>query len=97
MSGLDLLIDTLATERLTRLVVDDELTAPIREYVWKNHPPEETKIGYFLTCPFCASIWAGGVAVLARTVAPRSWRLVGTTLALSGAVSLMRETLDRLD
>jgi hypothetical protein len=99
---LDLLLDGLATERITRLVVDDEITADIREWVWKNHSPEDTKIGYFLTCPFCVSIWAGG-AVALMSAAPSSGVFSGMvsvlryTLALSGAVSLVREAVDRLD
>jgi hypothetical protein len=102
VSAVDLLTDVLATHRVTRLVVDDELTSPVREYIWKNHPPEETRLGYFVTCPFCVSIWAGAaVALLSAT--PSRGVFGGTvavfryTLALSGAVSLAREALDRLD
>lgn len=102
MRTLDLLLDTLATERITRLVVDDKLTEPIREYIWHNHPPEETKIGYFVTCPFCVSIWAGGAVALMSSTPSGSMfsgtvRVLKYTLALSGAVSLAREALDRLD
>jgi hypothetical protein len=97
----DALLDGLATYRVTRLVVDDELTSPIREYIWKNHSPEETKIGYFVTCPFCVSIWAGGLVALmsatpSRGVFSGSVAVLKYTLALSGAVSLAREALDRL-
>jgi hypothetical protein len=101
VTPLDLVVDALATSRLTRLVVDDELTEPIREYIWKNHSPEDTKLGYFVTCPFCVSIWAGGVvALISATPSDRmfsgSLRVLKYTLALSGAVSLAREALDRL-
>jgi Protein of unknown function (DUF1360) len=102
VSPVDALLDVLATYRVTRLVVDDELTAPVREYIWKNHPPEETRLGYFVTCPFCVSIWAGG-AVALMSATPSGGVFSGTfsvlkyTLALSGAVSLAREALDRLD
>lgn len=102
MSPLDLVIDILATQRVTRLVVDDELTSPVREYIWKNHPPDETRLGYFVTCPFCVSIWAGGLVALMSTTPSTSMfsgtvRVLKYTLALSGAVSLAREALDRLD
>jgi len=99
---LDVVLDVLATQRITRLVVDDELTSPIREYIWKNHSPEETKLGYFVTCPFCVSIWAGGaVALMSATpsgsVFSGTFSVLRYTLALSGAVSLVREALDRLE
>jgi hypothetical protein len=100
---IDLLIDALATERITRLVVEDELTAPAREYIWRNHPPEDTRLGYFVTCPFCVSIWAGGaVAVLSAALSRGVFSgmvlsVLRYTLALSGAVSLAREALDRLE
>jgi hypothetical protein len=102
VKALDLVLDALATERITRLVVDDELTAPLREYVWKNHSPEDTKLGYFLTCPFCTSIWAGAVIAVLRTgsspgVFSGMVSVLRYTLALSGAVSLTREALDRLE
>jgi hypothetical protein len=83
--ALDLLVDGLATERITRLVVDDKLTEPIREYIWRNHPPEETKIGYFVTCPWCTSIWAAALVVAGRTVAPKTWDKVAQALAFSMA------------
>ena len=102
MNPVDALLDVLATYRVTRLVVDDELTSPIREYIWHNHPPDDTRLGYFVTCPFCVSIWAGGaVALMSSTPSDRVFsgtvRVLRYTLALSGAVSLAREALDRLD
>jgi Protein of unknown function (DUF1360) len=101
LTPLDFVIDALATERLTRLVVDDEITADLREWVWKKYPPESTKIGYLLTCPFCASVWAGGLVALASATPSRgvfsgSVAVLKYTLALSGAVSLAREALDRV-
>jgi len=102
MSWLGLVSGTLATYRLTRLVVEDELLSDLREWVWKNHSPEETKIGYFITCPHCVSVWAGGVVVaMALGSTPPVGVVRGTvgvlrnTLALSGAVSLVHEVLDR--
>jgi len=100
-------IDGLAVYRLTRLVTEDELLAELREWIWKKHPPEDTKLGYFVTCPFCVSIWAGAAVALMSAasagdnrpgrVFSGSLRVLKYTLALSGAVSLSREALDRLD
>lgn len=99
----DLILDVLATQRLTRLVTEDQITEPVRELVWKRFDPEETKIGYFVTCPHCVSVWAGGlIALLTAGGGPPSRGVFGGTvavfrytLALSGATSLVREVLDR--
>lgn len=88
---LEFVIDALATHRLTKLAIDDEITAPLREKVWERYPPHEHNIGYVLTCPWCSSMWIGlGVAV-ARTIAPSAWRPLSYALALSSLTSLIEE------
>jgi hypothetical protein len=86
---LSLALDCLATYRLTRLLTEDELLAPVREYVWRNHSPEETKLGYFVTCPWCVSIWAGALVVGARAVAPQQWDKVAQGLSFSALTGLV--------
>jgi hypothetical protein len=84
---LDLVIDVLATSRLTRLATEDELTQPFRDYVtgrWQG-----SKLAYFVTCPFCVSVWAG--LVVAGSPLPR-W--VKRTLACSEATILVRRLSD---
>lgn len=51
-----------ATYRLTRLIQEDEITAPLRERFHEKFPPESTKIGYLSTCPHCLSMWIAPVA-----------------------------------
>lgn len=85
----DLVEDALATHRLTKLVLDDQLTAPVRDWVFKRFPPESTRLGYLLTCPWCASIWLGAGVTTARFVAPRAWRPIARLLALSSATGLL--------
>lgn len=49
----------VATLRLTRLVIEDDITESLREYVWDRYGgPEESKIGYAITCYWCTSIYA---------------------------------------
>lgn len=62
----------LAVFRITRLLVEDRLLDSPRNkiifYAWKNSglKPEEWKneneplLAYFITCPWCMSIWVGG-------------------------------------
>lgn len=90
---MNFLIDTLATVRLTRLVIDDTITEPLREKAMdalirtgEEHPdlkPITDKLEYFLSCPWCVSIWAAGALFTLRKVAPETANLVSSTLAAS--------------
>jgi hypothetical protein len=83
-------VDALATARLTRLVVDDEIFQPVRDRVQGRWP--ESKLAYLMTCPVCVSIWAG-VAVAGFGRSPTlGW--VKRTLALSEATILVRRVSD---
>lgn len=86
----DLAVDALATYRGTRLIVEDKVAEPVREWVWKNYSPSDTHLGYLITCPFCTSIWVGGAIALAKLAAPRLSKPVRYALALS-AVTCMYE------
>lgn len=87
--ALALAVDALATFRITRLVVEDEITSPIREAVWKRYDVSDTKLGYFLTCPWCVSIWVGAGVVAAHHVAPSVWKPVARTLAASAVTGMI--------
>jgi hypothetical protein len=88
-----LIVNALATHRLTRLVTTDAITEPVRKRVWEKYPPETTKLGYFVTCNWCTSIWVGAGVAIADTVAPRAWRVVALALAASSAVGLVEEKM----
>jgi hypothetical protein len=91
VSAVDLLTDGLATFRLTKFVIDDELLADARDRFLDKHPPESTKLGYLIGCPWCVSIYLGGAVVLARALAPRQWDLVARALSLSAVTGLIAE------
>lgn len=76
----------LATDRLTRLVVDDEITRPVREAIERRWP--DSKVAYLVSCRACVSIWAA--LLVSSGAVPRR---VLSALALSSAVL----TLDRQD
>lgn len=86
-------IDALATYRLTKLVIDDEITAELRDAAnshLDNHPGTASKkLKYFLTCPWCVSIWAGGAIVGLRLVSPKAANAVSTALAVSAVTGLL--------
>lgn len=57
-----------ATARLTRLVTDDVITQPIREWVvirWGGH----SKIATLITCPWCLGLWTAAAVITWEEVA----------------------------
>lgn len=75
------LLVMFATHRLTYLAVADRITRGPRELVqnwaearwYEAHSgaPEsdewQSMLAYFLSCPWCASIWVGGLVTLGTT------------------------------
>jgi hypothetical protein len=88
----NLIVDALATQRLTRLVVEDAITEPIRNFIFKKFgEPEDNRISYLITCPHCASMWIGFGVVAARTIAPKAWRPLSYALAFSSVTGWIEE------
>lgn len=83
-------VDSLAAYRLTRLVVEDGITAGLRNRWWAKWDPEFTLTGYALTCPHCVGMWAAGIVL----VLPR-WVRYG--LAMAAAVSLISDARQWLE
>lgn len=82
-----LAVGALAVHRLTRLALEDEITAPIRERITEAAP--EGRLAYFVTCPWCVSMWIGaGWAVLTAT-APGAAAAAGAALAWSSVTGLL--------
>lgn len=86
---LDWTTDALATYRLTRLIVEDQVAAPIRNAAYKRYGNKG--IGYLVECPWCTSAWVGLAVATARRVAPRTWGLVAQALAFSAVAGLVSE------
>jgi hypothetical protein len=92
---LTLAVSTLATYRLTKLVVSDEITAPLRERVFQRFgEPDQNKVSYAVTCPHCTSVYAGLVVALAHMIAPRLAEPVLNALAYSAVTGIMAERED---
>ncbi len=87
----DDIIDALAVHRLTKLVIDDYITQPLRDKLFEKHDPSESKLGYFATCPWCVSFWVGTGVVAARTIAPKAWRPLAYALAFSSVTGWVEE------
>lgn len=82
-------LEALATSRITRLVVDDHITQPLREKLWEIDPPENMRAGFVATCHACTSVWAAGL-VRSGILPP----VLRDTLALSELVLWAKQMLD---
>lgn len=85
---------SLATYRLSRLAVEDEITAPFRDHVWKRFPPHNTRVGYLLTCYWCSSMYAASALEISRIIAPKTTRVVETALAASAVAGIVAARLE---
>ena len=69
-----LLICGLATARVTRLIVQDEISAPLRRLAFRLDK-NSRHVGYIVTCPYCAGVWsaAGVIWLVAIAVNVEGW------------------------
>lgn len=78
----------LAAYRLTRLVVSDWVPfGPLRE----RETSKGSKLGDLMDCPFCTSVWVGGLLATGQALVGDGWgwQVFVGAMALSGAVSLL--------
>lgn len=80
-----LVLDAVAVRRVTRLIVDDELTRPLREAAGRRSP----LLGYLVSCRSCSSVWSAFVVA----VLPRPLRRV---LAMSELAIMLASADDAL-
>lgn len=80
------LADVGATYRLTRLLVADTITLPLRRRLANNY---EGPLVELFFCAWCMSVWvATGVVALTYFV-PFAWSLVAFVLSLSAAAGYL--------
>ncbi len=101
LSTVDFVLMTLATWRLTRLFVYDNITKFIREQFWdvvkvgKGYTLEKPKVGPrrtladLLTCPWCISVWAAAVVIFFYLVTPYATYPI-MLLALSAVATFLQ-------
>lgn len=91
----EILLNALATYRLTRLVVQDEITVELRakafEQIKKLPDPVANKLSYLITCPWCVSIWAAGVLLILRKTSPELAEFLTGLLAASAVAGVISE------
>lgn len=88
-----------ATTRLTRLLVDDQITLPIRRWViWRFG--EEHPLAYLIVCPWCVSPYMSAIVTLPAVLwgadmLPWHVRLVLTALLIPTASYVAARLLAR--
>jgi hypothetical protein len=85
----ELLVAGLATYRIARLVVRDEIFSRPRNAIWKKFPPEKSQFGYLFTCMWCTSIWVASLLEISRIIIPNIIHPVEVVLALSAIAGLL--------
>lgn len=78
----------LAAYRITKLVIDDEITRELREKIMERIEGNE-KLEYLATCPWCISIYAGVAVVVIEKAVPE----LNTVLASSAITGLVYSNL----
>lgn len=76
-------LNSLAVHRINRLVLDDKISEPFRNWVFKRYGQPHLTWTYLFTCPWCVSIWAAALAVAGTLFFPLLWLPVASILALS--------------
>lgn len=92
----EFLVLSLAAYRLTRLIIRDTIVDSLRNKVWDRFPPESTKIGYLISCPWCMGFWFSLGLYFCYTIVPLQTLWISHVLALSAVVGLLTALDDRI-
>jgi uncharacterized protein DUF1360 len=102
----DVVLISIATHKLSRLLAKDSVTSPLRAPFTKYAEPggaaevnEEVRdqgstvrhaIGELVTCPFCLAMWVATGLTGGLVLAPRLTRLAATTLTATAASDFLQ-------
>lgn len=97
-----LLLDALAVFRLTHLIIDDAVAAPLRDLLIGHaygetrdmagmRPPvaARPRMAMFLACPWCVSFWLAIPVVALQALLPGVCLVVCAALAFSAVAGLL--------
>jgi hypothetical protein len=77
-------VGMLAVARITRLLVEDRLTAAWRQWVVKRFGADSLP-SYLVHCPWCMSIWIGLVLMPWTALYPYPW-VIGLYAAVASSM-----------
>lgn len=94
ITTISFIVLALGAYRLTHLITTDAIADGFRTWVWSKYPPT-TKIGYLITCNWCAGFWVSIIFVLAFLILPQLTLVVSLILAISAVVGLLSAWIER--
>lgn len=87
-----------ATARLTKLIIEDKITEPLRDKIHAKFPRkamnEPSTVGYLITCPWCMSMWAGTALTALSHTMPRISKAVNVALTASYFTGFMSQHVE---
>lgn len=96
----------LATYRMTKLIIDDEITSDLRDAVINRLDKLKSegkisdwlayKVEYLIGCPWCVSVWVGLAVFTLRKTDPDLADLVNGMLAASAVTGIIKENEYRI-
>ncbi len=94
----DLLVDALASYRVTRLLVSDGIVDRQRHaIVDRLRRRGHRKLVELSECPWCIGFWVACGVVAARRAVPRTWAPVAEAFAFSAVSGLLASEVRSLD
>jgi hypothetical protein len=104
VSTRDLMLMTVATHKLTRIIARDRVTsvlrAPFTRFQDDAGPSEVDEaargtgvrraLGELIVCPYCLAMWTATGLVAAHIVAPRATRLVTSALSVVAGADVLQ-------
>jgi hypothetical protein len=110
LSSADVVLVSIATHKLSRLVAKDAVTSPLRAPVARYSGPagaselnEEVRdegssvrhgIGELMTCPFCLAVWVATGLTGGLVLAPRVTRLAAAALTATAVSDFLQLAYD---
>jgi len=96
---ISLIVAALATARITRLVVDDQLTVFWRQWVVKRYGADSLP-SYLAHCPWCMSMWIAPPFMMVGALFPYPWVVgilaIPAASMVTGLLSQVSDLLGRV-
>lgn len=78
---------TFAVARVTRLIVDDKISLPIRQWVLRRSG-EDGWFFYLVSCPWCMGVWVAAAMTAITFLDPFPWQTWEATLVFLAVAQL---------
>jgi len=96
ISPLGFAIVSLATFRLIRLFVYDDVTSYIHDYLRKYENGPQKALKNLLSCPWCTGMWMALLVAFLYFFSPLTWFFV-LVIAIAGAGTFIELVIERVE